>query len=141
MQTDRPADRESCAEFSTNYTTHYYTVSERGGRCMTVLGAGSAQSSELSRTFPRLGTWPVSCDPSSVTGTPDPLIRLQAQMRFLAFTGDSSNTNTSRLSIPADRGGHEYRKAERGLQLIDPGVAGARHIHCSSALSVLLSPT
>ncbi|HUQ94946.1 MAG TPA: GMC family oxidoreductase [Bryobacteraceae bacterium] len=80
------ASASSFQEVLADYTTLYYTVSERRANgAMTLLGGGSLKF----RTFedlPSFGNLAGFLRSFAVTGTTDPVIRLHAQMRFLAFT-------------------------------------------------------
>ena len=103
MHRHGPALENAAQEVLQNYTTNYITVSERKGEELSVLGAGVVRF----RTFedlPAVGNLANFLASFVVTGTQDPLLRLQGQMRFLAFTGDFIAHEYEPLSIPAVSG-------------------------------------
>jgi hypothetical protein len=85
MEKNRPAGPDAVREVLEDYTTLYYSVSKGTDESWTVLGTGVLRF----RTFedlPAVGNLAGFLRSFNVTGTGDPLIRVQAQMRFLAFT-------------------------------------------------------
>jgi len=103
MQNDKPAGPDIVREVLEDYTTLYYSVTESVPGESKPRGAGVLRF----RTFedlPALGNLAGFLRSFSVTGTPDPLIRLQAQMRFLAFTGAFVEREYEPLSLPAAGG-------------------------------------
>jgi cholesterol oxidase len=101
MQKDRPAGPEAVREVLDDYTTLYYTVAKEqpDSDNWTTLGAGVLKF----RTFedlPAVGNLAGFLRSFAVTGTDDPLIRIQAQMRFLAFTAQFVQREYDPLALP-----------------------------------------
>jgi cholesterol oxidase len=100
MQKDKPAGLDAMREVLDDYTTLYYTISElKENGDKTAMGAGVLKF----RTFedlPAIGNLAGFLRSFSVTGTDDPLLRLQAQMRFLAFTGQFVQKEYDPLALP-----------------------------------------
>jgi hypothetical protein len=100
MQKDKPAGIDAIREVLDDYTTLYYTITElKANGDKPVLGAGVLKF----RTFedlPAFGNLAGFLRSFSVTGTEDPLLRLQAQMRFLAFTAQFVQKEYDPLALP-----------------------------------------
>jgi cholesterol oxidase len=86
MQKDRPPGPDAIGEVLQDYTTLFYAVGKQtDAGDWTDLGAGVLRF----RTFedlPALGNLAGFLRSFNVTGTDDPLLKVQGQMRFLAFT-------------------------------------------------------
>jgi hypothetical protein len=102
MQKDSPSGPRGVREVLNDYTTLYCHVYEREGDKWTEIGTAYLKF----RTFEDLaavGNLAGFLRSFQVTGTPDPLIQLQARMRFLAFTGRFVQYEYDPLSLPVER--------------------------------------
>jgi cholesterol oxidase len=99
MQKDKPAGPDAVREVLEDYTTLYCHVYEQTGDQRKELGTALLRF----RTFedlPAVGNLAGFLKSFSATGTTDPLIRLQAQMRFLAFTAQFVQREYDPLALP-----------------------------------------
>jgi hypothetical protein len=107
MQKNKPAGPDAPREVLEDYTTLFYTVSDTTNTPAVHLGAGVLKF----RTFedlPAIGNLTGFLRSFTPTGTDDPRIRLQAQMRFLAFTMQFVQREYDPLALPvaaSQRGG------------------------------------
>jgi hypothetical protein len=101
MQKDRPAGKDALTEVLEDYTTLFYSVGEQNtDGSWKSLGAGVLRF----RTFedlPAVGNLAGFLRSFNVTGTDDPLLRIQGQMRFLAFTAQFVQREYDPLALPA----------------------------------------
>lgn len=104
MQKDGTVGEAGVAEVLEDYTTLFYTVSSaQPGGTQDALGGGVLRF----RTFedlPALGNLTGFLRSFTVTGTDDPLIRIQGQMRFLAFTAQFVQREYDPLALPVAGG-------------------------------------
>jgi cholesterol oxidase len=100
MRKDKPAGPDALREVLEDYTTMFYTVSRlHDDGTWASLGSGVLRF----RTFedlPALGNLAGFLRSFTVTGSSDPLIRLQGQMRFLAFTAQFVQREYDPLALP-----------------------------------------
>jgi hypothetical protein len=102
MQKDKPAGPDAVREVLEDYTTLFCHVYESGVQ-LRELGTALLKF----RTFedlPAIGNLAGFLRSFSATGTTDPLIRLQAQMRFLAFTAEFVQREYDPLALPLASG-------------------------------------
>jgi hypothetical protein len=102
MQKDRAAGADAVREVLDDYTTLYCHVYESGVQ-LQELGTALLKF----RTFedlPAMGNLAGFLKSFSATGTADPLIRLQAQMRFLGFTAQFVQREYDPLALPLATG-------------------------------------
>jgi hypothetical protein len=101
MQKDQPAGPDAVREILEDYTTLYYTVSERNSAGLRQAGGGILKF----RTFedlPALGNLAGFLRSFTVSGTDNPLIRVQGQMRFLAFTSQFVQREYDPFALPVN---------------------------------------
>jgi hypothetical protein len=100
MQKHQPAGPDAPREVLRDYTTLFYDVSRQNAdKSRTRMRAGVLRF----RTFedlPALGNLAGFLRSFEVTGTEDALLRLQAQMRFLAFTAHFVQREYVPLALP-----------------------------------------
>jgi hypothetical protein len=103
MQKNKAAGVDAIREVLEDYTTLFYSVSQQAEKGeWTRLGVGVLRF----RTFedlPAVGNLAGFLRSFNVTGTQDPLLRLQGQMRFLAFTAQFVQREYDPLALPITR--------------------------------------
>jgi hypothetical protein len=86
MRKDKASGPEALREVLDDYTTLYHRVEQRDDDGNWVMMGGGVLRFRTFEDLPALGNLTGFLRSFTISGSSDPLIRLQAQMRFLAFT-------------------------------------------------------
>lgn len=101
MQKNKPAGPDALGEVLEDYTTLFYSVSRQTDSGDWVELGGGVLRFRTFEDLPAVGNLAGFLRSFNVTGTSDPLLRIQGQMRFLAFTAQFVQREYDPLALPA----------------------------------------